>query len=109
MIEDERLLEQVLILGNHLRDKYNEMQKKFPIIEEVKGIGLLNSIRFSENIRPKVLEILDKKIFEEGYIVSMKPIQKTLRTYILFVADKTMINSYISTLEKYLMDLSVYF
>lgn len=107
-IEDNRLLEQAVVLGNYLREQYGRIKERFPAIEEVKGIGLLNSIRFSGRIQPKMLEALDKQLFETGYIVGMKPFERTLRTYLPFIADKTMIDSYISALEKCMTDLFIY-
>ncbi len=106
VIEDDKLLEQSVILGDYLRERYSEIKGNFPAIQEIKGIGLLNSIRFTDNTPPKALELLDMKLFGAGYVVGTKPLQKTLRTYIPLVADHAMIDSFIAALQKCLIDLS---
>lgn len=42
---------------------------------------------------------LDKHLFDSGYIVGMKPKEKTLRTYMPLITEKSMIDSYIDILE----------
>ena len=79
--------------------QYNELKERYPIIEEIKGKGLLSSIRFSDEIEPEYLSKLDKHIFDSGFIVGMKPKEKTLRTYMPLITEKSMIDSYIDILE----------
>ena len=107
MLEEENLLERAVVLGDYLRNKYWEIQQKNPMIAEVKGIGLLNSVRFSDSLPAEALEVLDKLLFDRGYIVGMKPLQKTLRTYLPFVADEGMIDCYAAVLEQCLAQLPI--
>ncbi len=98
-IEDDALLEKAVILGEYLRDGYKKIKERYSIIEEIKGIGLLNSIKFSDEIQPEQMANLDKQLFNAGFIVGMKPKERTLRTYISLIADKFMIDSYLAALD----------
>lgn len=97
-IEDDALIDNSVILGEYLRSKYKKLKESYPIIEEIKGKGLLNSIRFSDEIEPEYLSNLDKHLFDSGYIVGMKPKEKTLRTYMPLITEKSMIDSYMKAL-----------
>ena len=98
MMEEDNLLKQAEMLGNYMRERYMDIREYFPCIEEIKGIGLLSAIRFGDCICPEQLELLDRQLFEAGYIVGMKPVQRTLRTYAPLIADKSMFDSYLSAL-----------
>ncbi|MGN0291388.1 MAG: aspartate aminotransferase family protein [Lachnospiraceae bacterium] len=45
--EDGTLLENVNIMGSYLKEKLLEIQKKYPCISDVRGIGLMVAIEFS--------------------------------------------------------------
>ncbi|MFZ6013736.1 MAG: (R)-1-hydroxy-2-aminoethylphosphonate ammonia-lyase [Bacteroidota bacterium] len=55
-IEDEKILTHVSKLGQYTIDRLNQMKKRFPIIKDVRGIGLLIGVELArqqdgENIR----------------------------------------------------------
>lgn len=65
--EDGTLLENVQEMGAYLQEKLKELQKKFPIIYDVRGIGLMVAIEFSHGDgipAPEVWEKLRKRCLE---------------------------------------------
>lgn len=104
-IEEENLLENTNFLGEYLRDEYRRLAKTYSVIHEVRGIGFLNSIQFSNEILEGQLVKLDKILFSRGFIVGMKPKDKVLRTYNPLISDKTMVDSFIENLDICLREL----
>lgn len=104
-IEEENLLENTKFLGKYFRDEYRRLQQTYSVISEVRGIGFLNSIQFSDEILEHQLVKLDKILFSRGFIVGMKPKEKVLRTYNPLMLDKTMVDSYIENLDNCLREL----
>lgn len=101
-VEEKGLIQQAVILGQYLREGYVKISEAFPLLKEIKGIGLLTAILFSDNVQPEQLEWLDRQLFEAGYIVGMKPAQRTLRTYAPLVLKQNMIDDYLAALAKLL-------
>lgn len=104
-IEDEDLLNKATIMGEYFRSEYEKIKAHNSYIEEVRGIGLLNCIQFSDKISPEQLAELDKLLFENGVIVGMKPKERILRTYAPLVIQEGMINSYMEILHSCLENL----
>jgi 4-aminobutyrate aminotransferase len=58
-IKEENILENVNKMGAYLRERLAEMQKKFPIMGDVRGLGLMTAVEF---IHPE-----DKRPNGEGF------------------------------------------
>jgi 4-aminobutyrate aminotransferase-like enzyme len=59
-IEENKLKENCTVVGAHLRDRLFELQKKYPIIGEVRGMGLLQGLELVRD--PKTKEPATKEI-----------------------------------------------
>lgn len=105
-IEEEHLLENTITLGKYFRDGYSKIMASYNALTEVRGIGFLNSLQFSDRINPEQLMELDKQLFENGFIVGMKPKEKVLRTYNPLITEAYMIDHYLEVLEVLLRKLS---
>jgi 4-aminobutyrate aminotransferase len=55
VIEDDNLLDNARVMGNMLVDRFNEMKKKYPVIGEVRGLGLMIGV-----------ELIDKHGMPDG-------------------------------------------
>ena len=54
VIEEENLVENARVMGQRLRDGLQEMQKKYPVIGDVRGMGLMQGLELvSENKQPQ--------------------------------------------------------
>lgn len=63
-IEKNNLKKNARIVGDYLRDKFNELKEKYPVIGDVRGMGLMQGIELAgENKKPAVRETL--KVMEE--------------------------------------------
>ncbi|MBN2377372.1 MAG: aspartate aminotransferase family protein [Sedimentisphaerales bacterium] len=47
-IEQENLLENTLEMGQYVREKLGQLQQKYPVIEEVRGVGLMLGIQLGQ-------------------------------------------------------------
>ncbi|MBZ5535138.1 MAG: aspartate aminotransferase family protein [Acidobacteriia bacterium] len=59
-IEENKLKENCTVVGAHLRDRLLELQKKYPMIGEVRGMGLLQGLELVRD--PKTKEPATKEI-----------------------------------------------
>jgi len=71
-IEKNDLKRNARIVGDYLRDKLNELQEKYSIIGEVRGMGLMQAVELAyENKEPAVSETLKimEKTKEKGFLI----------------------------------------
>lgn len=71
-IEKNDLKRNARIVGDYLRDKLNELQEKYPIIGEVRGMGLMQAIELAyENKEPAAPETskIMEKTKEKGLLI----------------------------------------
>jgi 4-aminobutyrate aminotransferase-like enzyme len=55
VIEEENLVENARVMGNHLRDGLNALKEKYPIIGDVRGMGLMQGMELvGEKKKPDV-------------------------------------------------------
>jgi len=77
-IEKDNLLKNAVEMGKYLREKLNELKKKFPVIKEVRGVSLMLGLEL--NIAGKTIyeECLKKKLLinctQENVLRIMPPI-----------------------------------
>jgi len=63
VIEEENLVENARVMGQRLRDGLQEMQKKYPVIGDVRGMGLMQGLELAgENKQPE--PEAGKRLFE---------------------------------------------
>ena len=60
IILDENLISNSFICGNMLRDKLENLRKKYPIIKQVRGKGLMNAIEIDETYKMSADSICHK-------------------------------------------------
>ena len=46
MIEREKLLDRAIYLGKIIRERFEEFQKKYSVIKDVRGVGAMQAIEF---------------------------------------------------------------
>jgi len=64
-IESEKLVENTELMGRYLFEKIQILKNKYSIIKDVRGMGLLIGIEFTEDIAID----LKNKLFEKGFLV----------------------------------------
>lgn len=65
IIEEDKLLENVRVMGGYLHSKLSEFKKKFNYIKDIRGLGLMRGIELDIDSFPIFLKCLD-----EGLIVN---------------------------------------
>lgn len=98
-IERDDLLTHANSVGKYLRNEFVKLQQEFPIISEVRGIGLLNCIEFDTSVSSEVLEQIDKLMFDQGIIIGVKLTSKIIRTYCPLIVTTEMVDKLIKTLK----------
>lgn len=104
-IEREDLLDNAVNMGNHLRNRYAQMQRALPVITEIRGRGLLTSVELSASVTGQTLLQADRLLFERGFIVGVNPRMSVIRTYCPLIVTADMIDRYISALTSVLQEL----
>lgn len=86
-------------------EKYEEIQREFPIVSEVRGIGLLLCIELSHDVTCESMLEIERNLFEQGFIVGIKPNERVIRTYCPLIITTEMIREYITALKSILGNL----
>jgi 4-aminobutyrate aminotransferase len=66
IIRHERLLDNAKKIGNHMIKRLREMKNKYPIISNVRGLGLMIGVEFSKEIYK---DLIPKMAFKKGLLV----------------------------------------
>jgi len=106
-IESADLLRHAKKMGDYFREGYRVLQKEFPMIREIRGIGLLNSIELDATVSEETLREIDRQLYEHGVIAGVKPKDKVIRTYCPLIVTPEIIDIYLQTLKKVLQIVSV--
>lgn len=97
-IENENLLERGLETGNYFITKLNELKSRYPVIREVRGRGTMIAVEFFEDENFS-LEELDQKLYDNGFLCGYRPVSHILRFFIPLNMEKSIIDSFIYTLD----------
>lgn len=99
LIEQNDMLNKVNELGKYLRKSVSELLGKYPYIKEIRGIGLMNCIQFTDDITSENMVKIEEYFFDKRIIVGVNPIAKCLRIYTPFIIDIGMIDTFINELK----------
>lgn len=75
---------------------------KHPCIREVRGIGLMCAVEFSDRIDAADLLDLHRKLYKAGFITGLKPAANIVRFYPPLIIEDQMINELIEAMDKIL-------
>ncbi len=106
MIEDEDLRTNARIVGDYLREKFEELKEKYPIIGDVRGMGLMQGIELVKNREtkePAPEAVL--KVFEEtkrqGVLIGKGGLYgNVIRTGMMLNSTKDNVDELIAALDK---------
>lgn len=90
ILEEEGLLEQVRRVGTYMSQQFRELQRKFEVVEEVRGRGMIQAIQLRVPARPVVdvamregvlLNVTQEKVlrFLPAYLLQEKHVDQTVR------------------------------
>lgn len=97
-IEEDKMIDQCIEIGNYFRMKLNQVQEKFPKkVKEVRGKGLILAIELNSQANG---ELIHDKLFESGFVVGFKA--NTFRFLPPFTIKKADIDKLIVKLEELL-------
>ncbi len=106
MIEDEDLRTNARIVGDYLREKLEELKEKYPIIGDVRGMGLMQGIELvkdRETKEPAPEAVL--KVFEEtrrqGILIGKGGLYgNVIRTGMMLNSTRSNVDELITALDK---------
>jgi 4-aminobutyrate aminotransferase len=67
VIEREKLLEKSRVLGAYLREQLEELQKRHPLIGDVRGIGLMVGVELVEDARKTPARDKRNRLLDEAF------------------------------------------
>jgi 4-aminobutyrate aminotransferase-like enzyme len=97
IIEEQGLLEKAEELGNYLKSRLVEIKEEFPLIQAIRGRGLMLVIEL-KNSAQTVFE----KLLEQGFIVAKRPNTEILRIDPALTVEKESIDRFLDTLREIL-------
>jgi 4-aminobutyrate aminotransferase/(S)-3-amino-2-methylpropionate transaminase len=73
IVESEGLLERATAVGNRIRSRFSELQKQYPVIGDVRGIGAMAAMELVEDPETKkpagdFAKVFRTKLFENGVV-----------------------------------------
>ncbi|MCA1639567.1 MAG: aminotransferase class III-fold pyridoxal phosphate-dependent enzyme, partial [Acidobacteria bacterium] len=106
LIEEEDLKTNARIVGNYLREKLEELKEKYPIIGDVRGMGLMQGIELVKNRKtkePAPEAVL--KVFEEtkrqGVLIGKGGLYgNVIRTGMMLNSTKDNVDELVAALDK---------
>ncbi len=96
-MDEEKLLENAANVGAYLQDALKNLQKSYPIIKVVRGMGLLIGVQFS---RP-IAKDIQKKLFDKKYLIGSVG-DSVLRIAPPLIMTKSDADAFLGTLESIL-------
>lgn len=112
IFEKGNLLERSNQIGKIVLEKFKELQNKFDIIGDVRGLGAMVAMELVEDRKtkkpaPEKTKLLIKKCYEKGLIIiSAGTYNNVIRTLMPLVITDDQLEKGLSILEKSLSDLS---
>lgn len=99
IIEEENLLKKSEELGNYLLQKLLKLKADFPIIQSIRGRGLILALEFKSNAQEIYEELLNK-----GFILCKRPNTEVLRLDPSLTVEKEIIDSFLFSFADILKD-----
>lgn len=104
---EQELMDNAARLGQHILERINDWPRRFPIVGEVRGLGLMIGIEFvrDQNTKERAVELRDrieKMAFERGLLV-LGAGPNSLRLCPPLVINKDQADFAVDTLEECLM------
>ncbi|MBR5236867.1 MAG: aspartate aminotransferase family protein [Clostridia bacterium] len=98
--EEEKLVENSATVGGYFKEKLEELMKKFPVICQVRGLGLMLGVAFSEPIA----KIVQGKLFDKKYLAGAVG-DSILRIAPPLIIQKETVDAFITDLTEILENL----
>ena len=102
-LEQRRLIDSCRELGEYFVTQLKELKNKYPLVEDVRGRGLMISVTFKDLADSEVYDIFTK-LFKDGFIVVKRPGLPVLRIDPPLIISRGEISSFVSALEKILAE-----
>jgi len=100
IIEEENLLKKSEHLGNYLLKELLKLKSDYPIIQSIRGRGLILAIEFKSNAQ----EIYEE-LFNRGFILCKRPNTEVLRLDPALTIENSTLDSFLITLDSILKNL----
>ncbi len=71
-IQEENLAENAFVVGSYLREGLEDLQKKYPAIGDVRGMGLMQALEFvgeKKSPDPETVKLLFEEMKKEGVLI----------------------------------------
>lgn len=107
VLKEEDFIAKSYVLGGYLQQQLKGLMQKYKIIREVRGIGLMQAIELKPEAGQNALVKIHRDMFEQGFIIGVKPAFLTLRFYPPLIIQKDMIDQLVNALEQTLHAVSV--
>lgn len=105
VIKDENLIKRSKILGNKFKESLIEISKRYNLIKEVRGRGMMIAIEFTENSKIIVSHIFNKLI-DKGFIIAQRPGLNVFRIDPPLIISENDINSFLNEFEQILEEIN---
>lgn len=106
IIKNEKLIEQARSKGNYFFLALLSLKKKYSIIKEIRGRGLMIAIEFIENNHFSFAEQITAELFEKGIIVTKRPSAEIIRIDPSLLIESEYIKYFLIVLESVLSEIS---
>ncbi|MGM9638833.1 MAG: aspartate aminotransferase family protein [Butyricicoccaceae bacterium] len=107
VIEKDRLLEASAEKGAYFAKGYRRLQAEMPVITQVRHRGLLLCAELDAGTSPQTMMEIEARLFDRGFIVSVKPQERVIRTYCPLIITEEMIDGYLSALGAVLREMGL--
>ncbi len=106
MIEEEDLRTNARVIGNYLREKLDELKEKYPIIGDVRGMGLMQGIelvkdRETKEPAPQAVLTVFEETKRQGVLIGKGGLYgNVIRTGMMLNSTRDNVNELVAALDK---------
>lgn len=103
-MKKEKTLEKCISTGSYLMKKLMELKNNYPIIQEIRGRGLIIAMEFSEKIDHDAVVSIYEQLLKKGFIIAKRPKLKAFRLDPPLVIEKRMIDDFVQAMDAILSE-----
>jgi 4-aminobutyrate aminotransferase len=105
VIREEGLVKHAQEIGQHLKTGLDEMQTRYPIMRDVRGLGCMIGVEFQKDVAPGTNKALSQACFRNGMMLLPASVYPTVRFIPPLTVSEEEVNMGLDIFEKSLQEI----
>ena len=105
-LQEEKIIEKSKHVAEYFFNKLQQLSKKYSIIREIRGRGLMIAIEFMDSLEDDLLSDLYAQCIQRGFILAKRPGLNVFRVDPPLIIRKEDIDPFLETFDQLLNDMN---